>query len=76
MMLEYVERDWAALTKMMLDVFWYTDSRPNSLAYTRQHLENLCAEFGGCDDTESLMSFLRTCDHISGVATKRSMMVE
>jgi len=60
----------------MLDAFRYTDSRPNSLVHTRQNLENLCAEFGGRDNTESLKSFLRTYDHISGVVTERGMMVE
>jgi hypothetical protein len=76
MMRGYVERDWAALKKEMLDALRYTDSRPDSLVYTRQNLENLCAEFGGRDDTESLKSFLRTCDHISGVVTECGMMVE
>jgi hypothetical protein len=59
----------------MLNEFRYTDSRPDSLVNTLQYLENLCAEFDGRDDTESLTSFLRTYDHISGVVTKRGMMV-
>jgi len=76
MMRGYERRDWAALKKEMLDAFRYTDSRPDCLVYTRQYLENLCAEFGGRDDTESLKSFLRTYDHIGGVVTERGMMVE
>jgi len=76
MMRGYERRDWAALKKEMMDAFRYTDSRPDSLVYTRQYLENLCAEFGGREDTESLKSFLRTYDHISGVVTERGMMVE
>jgi hypothetical protein len=72
----YERRDWAALKKEMLDAFRYTDSRPDSLVYTGQYLENLCAEFGGRDNTETLKSFLRTNDHISGVVTERAMMVE
>ena len=76
MMLGYVERDWAALKKEMLDAFWYTDSRPDSFVYTRQYLENICTEFGGRDDTETLKSFHRTYEHISGVVTERGMMVE
>ena len=69
-------RDWAALKKEMLDAIWHNDSRPDSPVYTRQCLENLCAEFGGRDDTETLKSFLRMYDHISGVVTERGMMVE
>jgi len=76
MMRGYERRDWAALKKEVLDAFRYTDSRPDSLVYTREYLENLCAEFGGREDTESLKSFLRTYDHISGVVTERGMMVE
>jgi hypothetical protein len=76
MMRGYERRDWAALKKEMLDAFWYTDSWPYSFVYTRQYLENFCAEFGGRDDTESLKSFLGTYDHISGVVTERSMIVE
>jgi len=76
MMRGYERRDCAALKKEMLDAFRYTDSRPDSLVYTRQYLENLCAEFGGGDDTESLKSILRTYDHISGVVTERGMMVK
>ncbi|KAF8242125.1 hypothetical protein K440DRAFT_619284 [Wilcoxina mikolae CBS 423.85] len=80
----YTDRDWAALKKEMLDVFWYSDSRPDSLVYTRHYLEQLCAtfrdshrardhaEFGGLDQK----SFLRTYDHISGVVTERGMMCE
>jgi hypothetical protein len=60
----------------MLHAFRYTNSRPDSLVYTHQYLENHCAEFGGRDDTESLKSFLRTYDYISGVVTERVMMVE
>jgi hypothetical protein len=76
MMRGYERRDWAGLQKEMLDAFRYTDSRPNSLVYTWQYLENLSAEFGGRDDTKSLKSFLHTYNHISRVVTKRSMMVE
>jgi len=72
----YERRDWAALKKEMLDAFRYTDSRHDSLLYTHQYLGNLCAEFGGHDDTESLKSFLGSYDHISGVVTERGMMVE
>jgi hypothetical protein len=72
----YERRDWAALKKEMLDAFQYTDSQPDSLGYTRQYLENLCAEFGGSDETESLKSFRCTSDHISGVVTECGMMVK
>jgi hypothetical protein len=72
MMRGYERRDWAALKKEMLDAFRYTDSRPHSLVYTCQYLEQLGGAFGGRDnDTESLKSFLRTYDHISGVVTDR-----
>ncbi|KAF8241364.1 hypothetical protein K440DRAFT_643860, partial [Wilcoxina mikolae CBS 423.85] len=74
MMRGYTDRDWAALKKEMLDVFRYSDSRPDSLVYTRQYLEQLSATFS--DQTESLKSFLRTYDHISGVVTERGMMCE
>jgi len=60
----------------MLDAFLYTDSRPDSLVYTRQNLENLFAEFRGHDGTESVKSMLRTYDHISRVLTERGMMVK
>ena len=76
MMHGYERRDWAALKKEMLDAFRYTDSRPNSLVSTRQYLENRRAEFGGRDDTECVMSFLRTYDHICRVVTERGTMVE
>ena len=76
MMRGYVERDWAALKKEMLDAFRYTDSQPDSLVYTPQNLENHCAEFGGREDTESLKSFFRTYDHISGVVTERGITVD
>jgi len=69
MMRGYERRDWAALMEEMLDAFRYTDSRPNSLVCTPQSLENLCSEFAGCDDTESLKSFLCSNNHISGVVT-------
>jgi len=76
MMRGYERRECTVLKKEMLDAFQYTDSRPDSLVYTRQNLENLFAEFGGRDDTEGLKSFLRTYDHISGVFTERGMMVK
>jgi hypothetical protein len=76
MMRGYVELDWAARKKEIGDAFHYTDSQPDSVVYTRQYLEYLCAEFVGHDNTESLKSFLRTYDHISGVVTKHGMMVE
>ena len=88
MMRGYVERGWAVLRTEMLGVFRHTDSQADSFVYTRQYLEQLCAtlrdshrgrdhaEFGGLEQTESLKSFLRTYDHISGVVTKRGMMVE
>ncbi|KAF8534660.1 hypothetical protein BDD12DRAFT_913260 [Trichophaea hybrida] len=50
MMPGYERRDWAALKKEMLDAFRYTDSRPDSLAYTCQYLEQLCGTFGGRDN--------------------------
>ena len=31
----YVEQDWAVLKIEMLNAFQYTDSRPDSLVYTR-----------------------------------------
>ena len=36
MMWGYEGQDWVALKKEMLDVFRYTNSRPDSLVYTRQ----------------------------------------
>jgi hypothetical protein len=69
MMGGYTDCDWAALKKEMLDVFRYSDSRPNSIVYTRRYVEQVCADFGGCDNTESLKSFLHTYDHISGIVT-------
>jgi hypothetical protein len=58
MMHSYVRRDWAVLKKEMLDAFQYTDSWLDSLVYTRQYLENHCAEYRGSDDTESVKSVL------------------
>jgi len=68
--------DWAALKKEMLDEFRCTDSWPNLLVYTPLYLESLCAVFGDCDDTETLKSFLRTYDHMSGVVSERGIMDE
>jgi len=84
----YERRDWVALKSELLHVFRHTDSQADSFIYTRQYLEQLCAtlrgshrgrnhaEFGGLDRTESLKSFLRTLNHISGVVTERRMMCE
>jgi len=60
----------------MLDAFRLANSRSRDVIYTRQHLENVYAEFGGRDNTETLKSFLRTYYHISGLVTERGMMVE
>jgi hypothetical protein len=68
--------DWAGLKMEMLDAFRYTDSQPDSLVHTRQYVENLGAEFGGGDDTDTLECSLHTEDHISGAVTERGMMVE
>ncbi|KAF8246034.1 hypothetical protein K440DRAFT_685913 [Wilcoxina mikolae CBS 423.85] len=76
MMRSYADREWATLKMEMLDVFCPTDSRPNSVIYTHQYLEQLCTEFGGRDDTESLKSFLRTYNHISAELMEREMTCE
>jgi len=76
MMRGYVERDWAVLRTEMLDVFRLADSRSRDVIYTRHYLDDLCPEFVGRDDTETLKSFLRTYDHISGVVAERGLMVE
>jgi len=65
----YVEQDWATLKKGTLDASQYTYSQPDSVVYSCQYVENVYAEFGGSDKTESVKSFLRTYDHISGVDT-------
>jgi len=75
MMRSYERRDRGAL-KVMLDAFPYNDRPPDSFDYTGQYLENLCAVFGGRDYMETLKSFLRTYNHISGVFTERGMMVD
>ncbi|KAF8535126.1 hypothetical protein BDD12DRAFT_893943 [Trichophaea hybrida] len=74
MMSGYPDHHWAALKKEMLDAFRFTNSRPDSLVNSRRYLENIWAEFGGQEDTESLKSFLCTYDHISHVVTKHRMM--
>ncbi|KAF8241408.1 hypothetical protein K440DRAFT_681243 [Wilcoxina mikolae CBS 423.85] len=86
MMRGYTARDWAALKKELLIIFRHADSR--ALIYTRQHLEQLSAtfrdsyrgrdhaDFGGLDQMQSLKSFLRTYDHISGVITEHGMICE
>jgi len=70
MMRGYVERDWAVLRTEMLDAFRLAESRSREIIYRRRYLEDLCAEFEGRDDTETLKSFLCTYDHISGVVTE------
>ncbi|KAF8242218.1 hypothetical protein K440DRAFT_639386 [Wilcoxina mikolae CBS 423.85] len=84
----YTDRDWAALKKEMLDMFWLAGNGPNLLVYTHRHLEHLCAtckhshrghdhaEFSGLDQMEPLRSFLCINDHISGVVTEHRMMCE
>ncbi|KAF8247974.1 hypothetical protein K440DRAFT_286346 [Wilcoxina mikolae CBS 423.85] len=84
MMRGYLDRDWTALKKELLDTFRHADSR--ALIYTRQHLEELCAKFtdsrhhsiqlAGFQNTDALKSFLRTYNHINGVVTERGMMCE
>jgi len=76
MMRGYVERDWSVLRQEMLDAFRLADSRSQDVIYTRRYLEDLCARFGGRQDTVTLTSFLRTYDYISGVVTEHGMMVE
>ncbi|KAF8243806.1 hypothetical protein K440DRAFT_663855 [Wilcoxina mikolae CBS 423.85] len=76
MMRGYADHEWATLKTEMLDAFRHTDSRPDSVIYTRRYLEQLCAEFGGRDDTESLKSFLRTYNHISAVLMECGMTCE
>ncbi|KAF8538323.1 hypothetical protein BDD12DRAFT_842974, partial [Trichophaea hybrida] len=71
MMRSFQCRDWAAMKMEMLDVFRHADSW--ALIYTRQYLEQLCAEFGGREDTKSLTSFLHTFGHISAVVTEHRM---
>ena len=75
-MRRYVERNWAVLRTDLLDGFQLADIRSRDFIYTRHYLEDLCAQFGGRDDTEPLKSFLRTYDYISGGVTERGMMVE
>jgi hypothetical protein len=65
MICRYERQDWAVLKKEMLDAFRYANSRPDSIVYTGQYLENLCTEFRGCDNTETLKSLLCMYDHIS-----------
>jgi len=72
----YERQDWAAHKQEMLDVFRNTYSRPDSLVNTREYWENLAAGSGGRDDTGSLKSFVRTHNQVSGVVTKRAMMLE
>jgi hypothetical protein len=88
MMRGYVERNWAILRTEMLGMCRHADSEADSFVYSRQYLKQLCAtfrdshrgrdhaEFGGLEQTESLKSFLRTYDHLSGVVTELGMMVE
>ncbi|KAF8254216.1 hypothetical protein K440DRAFT_635718 [Wilcoxina mikolae CBS 423.85] len=76
MMRGYADRQWATLKTEMLDVFRHTDSRSDSVICTHRYLEQLCAEFGGRHDTESLKSFLRAYNHISAVLMERGMMCE
>jgi len=75
-MLRYVERDWAVFWTEMLDEFRLADSQSREVIYTRCYLEDLCTQYRGRDDTETLKSFLRTYDYMSGVVTKRGMMVQ
>jgi hypothetical protein len=60
----------------MLDAFRLADSLSQYVIYTRRYLDDLWAEFGCRDHTETLKSFLTTYDHISGVVTGRGIMVE
>jgi hypothetical protein len=60
----------------MLDAFRLGDSRSQDVIYTHHYLEDLCAQFRHQTDTETLKSFLRTYDSISGVVTERGVMVE
>jgi len=76
MMRRYVECDWVVLTTEMLDVFRVADSRSRDDMSTHRYLEELCAKFRCQDDMETLMSYLRTYNHISGVVTDRGMMVK
>jgi len=72
----YVERDRAVLRMEIFDAFGPADSRSLDVIYMGRYLEDPCAKLEGRGDTEILTSFLHTYNHISGVITKISMMVE
>jgi len=65
MMRGYVERDWAVLRTEILDVFRLADTPSRNVIYKCRYLNDLWAEFGGRDDTETLKSFPCTYNLIS-----------